>query len=570
MSVRGGTLPLHLTISLTASGPRRTLLAMRRIGSIRWRLAIALVATSVVPLLFAILVAKSMVRQTADRFYLPEIGMRLDQSWTLYQELADSIKLSMRNAADAVAERQSLRRAAQLKDAATLRNELEIALHQYPGLAELTVQDSDDEVMARVDRGLPVDETREKRLDLERSLSDKPDSGLRLLLVFAANRARFDERESMGNFLQAYRRIEQRRRQDEVAYLQAFAVLMGLTALIASGLGLSLARNVTRRLSQLATATRQVGLGDLSARVKDTSRDEIGALARAFNRMVSEVENSRARIEYLQRIGAWQEMARRLAHEIKNPLTPIQLAVQEIQQRCPDNEPAYRKLVDTTREIVEDEVGTLRRLVTEFSNFARLPRAELQLSDLCDFLKSQQRRLETVDDEDSQSDSQGNRLAPLGAVDVVLELPQSPALAHLDAQMLGRALLNLVRNATQAIFASGQAAGRVLIRLSRDDDYWVIEVDDNGPGIPASLRDSIFDPYVTTRAEGTGLGLAIAKKIVVEHGGTISADSSLAGGARLRLTLPVAGTAAAAIAIEATSQDGAPSSSRAGLPPHSR
>ena len=538
---------------------------MQRIGSIRWRLALALVATSVVPLLFAILVAKSMVNQTADRFYLPEIGLRLDQSWNLYQELADTIKLSMRNAADAVAERPGLRRAAQLGDASTLKLELTNALHQYPGLAELTVQSADDEVLARIDRGLPVDEAREKRLDLERSLSDKAESGPRLLLVFVTNRARFDERESMGNFLQAYRRIEQRRHQDEVAYLQAFAVLMGLTALIASGLGLSLARNVTRRLSQLATATRQVGLGDLSARGKDASADEIGALARAFNRMVGEVETSRARIEYLQRIGAWQEMARRLAHEIKNPLTPIQLAVQEIHQRCPDGDPAYRKLVDTTREIVEDEVGTLRRLVSEFSNFARLPQAQLQLSDLCEFLQSQQRRLEALDDEDSLLDSTGNRLSPVGNVNVVLDLPPTPALAQLDAQMLGRALLNLVRNAMQAILADGHAAGHVVIRLEREDDYWVINVDDNGPGIPEAMRASIFDPYVTTKSEGTGLGLAIAKKIVIEHGGTIAATSSPQGGARLRMTLPVAGTAAAAMALEARGEGNAPISTRSVL-----
>ena len=553
--------------SLTASSQQRNLRSMRRTGSIRWRLALALVGASVVPLLFAILVAKSMVRQTADRFYLPEIGMRLDQSWNLYQELADSIKLSMRNAADAVAERSSLRRAAQLKDEVALKRELSAALHQYPGIAELTVQSADDDVIARVDRGLPVDESREKRLDLERNLSNNAESGPRLLLVFVTNRARFDERESMGNFLQAYRRIEHRRQQDEVAYLQAFAVLMGLTALIASGLGLSLARNVTRRLSQLAAATRQVGLGDLSARVKDTSGDEIGALARAFNRMVGEVETSRARIEYLQRIGAWQEMARRLAHEIKNPLTPIQLAVQEIHQRCPDSDSAYRKLVDTTREIVEDEVGTLRRLVTEFSNFARLPQAQLEQSDLCEFLGSQQRRLQTVDDEDGLTDSLGNRLGPVGNVEIELELPQGPALAHLDAQMLGRALSNLVRNAMQAILANGKPAGRVIIRLARDDDYWVIDVDDNGPGIPESMRGSIFDPYVTTRSEGTGLGLAIAKKIVIEHGGTIAASSNSLGGARLRLTLPVAGTAAAAIALEATSHDSSPTTSQTRLTP---
>jgi len=532
---------------------------MRRTGSIRWRLALALTATSVVPLLVAILYANKMVATTADRFYVPEIGKRLDESLNLYQELANTVKASMRNAADAVAARASIRRAVELNDELTLRKELKQALQQYPGLAELTVENSDDEVIARVNRGMPVDETREKRLDLVRTLSEKTEGGPRLLLVFVASRARFDELESMGKFLQAYQHIEHRRRQDELAYLKSFAVLMGLTALIASALGLLLARTVIRRLSQLATATRQVGLGDLSVRVTDKTPDEIGALARSFNRMVSEVETSRARIEYLQRIGAWQEMARRLAHEIKNPLTPIQLAVQEIHQRCPDSDPAFRKLVNTTREIVEDEVGTLRRLVSEFSNFARLPQAQLQQSDLCEFLRSQQRRLETVDDEDGALDSPGSRMTPASNVQVVLELPQTPALAQLDPQMLGRAVLNLVRNAVQAISGNGQASGRVVIRLTREDEYWIIDFDDNGPGIPETMRESIFDPYVTTKTQGTGLGLAIAKKIVIEHGGTVTATANALGGARLRVSLPVAGTAAA-LALETALHDIPPSS----------
>jgi len=238
--------------------------------------------------------------------------------------------------------------------------------------------------------------------------------------------------------------------------------------------------------------------------------------------------------------------------------------VQEVQQRCPDTDPAYRKLVDTTREIVEDEVGTLRRLVTEFSSFARLPQAQLEQSDLRDFLQSLQRRFEAYDEEDGALDTVAARLSPVGNLKVTLELPDKPALSHLDAQMLGRALLNLVRNAMQATLAKGQGEGRVVIRLTQDDDYWVIDVDDNGPGIPPSIRDSVFDPYVTTKTDGTGLGLAITKKIVVEHGGTISAETSPMGGARLEVRLPVAGTAAAAMALEAASEVSSPASSPRG------
>jgi signal transduction histidine kinase len=125
--------------------------------------------------------------------------------------------------------------------------------------------------------------------------------------------------------------------------------------------------------------------------------------------------------------------------------------------------------------------------------------------------------------------------------------------------MLGRALVNLVRNAFQATAAHSDAGTRVLIRLSREDDYWLVDVDDNGPGIPEILRANVFDPYVTTKATGTGLGLAICKKIVIEHGGTISATTNDWGGARLRLTIPVAGTAASTSALKATLSNVTPS-----------
>src|SRR5690606_14161727 len=109
--------------------------------------------------------------------------------------------------------------------------------------------------------------------------------------------------------------------------------------------------------------------GDLSVRVDDSGNDEIAALARAFNDMLETMGDSRARIEFLKRVGEWQHMARRLAHEIKNPLTPIQLAVEECHQRYRGDDSDYQKLLDTTRDIVVEEVARLRRLVTEFSAF---------------------------------------------------------------------------------------------------------------------------------------------------------------------------------------------------------
>jgi nitrogen fixation/metabolism regulation signal transduction histidine kinase len=262
--------------------------------------------------------------------------------------------------------------------------------------------------------------------------------------------------------------------------------------------------------------------------------------------MLAEIEATRARIEYLQRIGAWQEMARRLAHEIKNPLTPIQLAVQEVHERYGGADAGYRKLLDATLEVVEAEVGTLRRLVGEFSDFARLPQAKLEPGDLAAFLREQAERTLFTEEPSRDPDA-----APAPRITVQFDVRAKEAKAHLDKQMLRRALINLIRNSSQAIRDQSRSEGRVTVSLDRSGDFWVIDVDDDGPGIPAESRERIFDPYVTTKHDGTGLGLAIVKKVVVEHGGVISASTSPLGGARVRITIPADGSAPSSAVVDA-------------------
>jgi nitrogen fixation/metabolism regulation signal transduction histidine kinase len=348
--------------------------------------------------------------------------------------------------------------------------------------------------------------------------------------MFATPRARFEQFEEMGRFVETYAQVERRRETDERTYVYAFAALLGITIALAIGVGSSLARGVSRRLQELCDATEQVGAGDLRLRVNVTGNDEISDLARAFNHMLGEVETNRSRIEYLQQLATWQGMARRLAHEIKNPLTPIQLAVQEIHQRYTGSDPSYQKLVNTTLEVVEAEVGTLRRLVTEFSDFARLPKAKLSKDDLYGFLAAQRGQL-TVRSELSLEHDAG--------VHTDFELPSSlSAPVRLDRQMFRRVLINLINNATRA--TQNQSERRIQIRAEPPSGKWLrLHVDDNGPGIPEGLRSTIFDPYVTHTAGGTGLGLAIVKKIVVEHGGAILAGASPLGGARISITLPL-------------------------------
>jgi two-component system, NtrC family, nitrogen regulation sensor histidine kinase NtrY len=350
----------------------------------------------------------------------------------------------------------------------------------------------------------------------------------------AADRTRFEAFEKLGEFVAAYSRLEKRREADERSYVLAFAVLLGLTIVVAVVVGTLLAGGVTRRVSELGLATRRVAGGDLSTRVHEDAQDEIGDLARAFNRMLREVENSRERIEYLSRLASWQEMARRLAHEIKNPLTPIQLAVQEVHQRLVSLSPDQQQLLDVALEIVETEVQTLRRLVGEFSDFARLPESHMEESDFVQFLQELQREQGLGGQERTAAGSSQDPTPQLE-----FQLPSGAAQVYLDRQMMRRALLNLLNNASQAARGRGRPA-LVKISLHRLQDYFELLVDDDGPGVPGALRSTVFEPYVTTKDDGTGLGLAIVKKIVIEHKGHIEMLESPSGGARVRILIPLA------------------------------
>jgi len=524
-------------------------------------LALAIVLTALIPLLAAVWLAEISVRTTSAKFFIPDVGAHLDKSLGLYQELARNVKALMRQEAAEIAVRPGLRRAVAADDHQGMEAELKRAFADHPSLVSLAVRNADGATLAEVKRDKPLDPNHENQLEVRKALSDRPgaddgDDAAQLSAVFAADKSHFDELTEMSQFVDTYRQVEQRRGADERSYLLSFTALLCITIVAAIGVGSLLARGVSRRIAELARATRLVGEGDLSIRVPEGGGDEIADLAGAFNRMLGEVESSRARIEYLRRISAWQEMARRLAHEIKNPLTPISLAVQEIHRRYTGKDPEYQRLVDTTLEIVEDEVGTLRRLVGEFSDFARLPQASLFRADLAEFLREQELRFNirgpARDSRDSGETALDELLSLKQASDIKVEfdVPAGACEALIDAQMLRRVLFNLVRNAAQALLGRPAGVGRVRVRLAREGEFWNLDVEDNGPGIPIELRETVFDPYVTTKDDGTGLGLSIVKKIVIEHGGTIRADQSELGGARLRVRLPVLGTRAAERAIE--------------------
>lgn len=521
-------------------------------GRTERRVVFAVLVTALIPLVAALFMARAMVARVSAVAFQPEFGVHLDRALEVYADLARMTKQSMRHETDAIALRPSLQRATQSHDAGALETEFAAVMAEHAALVSLGIQSAEGHMVGKKERSKPVDPTTERTFTVRKPLGDpNAENGLSLVVTFVTPNERFAEMESAQSFVQAYHQIERDHREEYVdrTYTHAFGLLFGVLILMAVGAGLVVARPVARKIAALGAAMRPVSAGDLSVRVDAAGEDEVADLGRAFNRMLEELERSRARIEFLRRVSEWQKIARHLAHEIKNPLMPIQLSVQECHRRYAGNDAEYQRILQTTLEVVEEEVGTLRRLVGEFSSFARLPQAELAKADLGDFIRDQR------DHFTASSQGKDEEAALLGRVALRFSVPDKPLPALLDREMLHRVLVNIVQNAAQALRdAKGKnhngALGRIDVTLRSDATTHIIDIDDDGPGIAETVRDQIFDPYVTTKHDGTGLGLTIVKKIIVDHGGTIDALVSPLGGARFEIRLPREGTPESMAALE--------------------
>ena len=511
------------------------------LGKTEQRLALVILLTAILPLASAMMLAYSLLNYASSVWLRPEVDQELERGIELYKDYVRTVKDDMKHQADAMTADEPLRDAARGHDAAACADALDAIFPRYPLLASVGIEDADGHVLARRDRGRGLDAVSERKLEVRRPV---PGTGGQVVVAtFAFDRTYEQELARAGAIHDAYSQLAKDRTRVYAPYLEAFAALLGITVVATVLLGFALARGTTRRIGRLADANNQVALGNLEVRVPVTGSDELTELARVFNRMLGEMQQSRARIEYLQRIGAWQEMAQRLAHEIKNPLTPIQLAVQQCHRKYAGPDAAFRTLLDTTLEIVEEEVGTLRRLVGTFSSFARLPQVELREASLRDFLRECSEQLGHLTAEPSEGGVDDVVLAH--DVDVRWEVPDETLAVAIDRQMLRRVIVNLVRNAVQAIRGArpdardGEPRGRVVVRGEAEGAGAAIVVADDGPGVPEEVRERVFDPYFTSKAEGTGLGLAIVKKIVIEHHGSISAGKSeRLGGAKFVVALP--------------------------------
>ncbi|HXQ25200.1 MAG TPA: ATP-binding protein [Candidatus Acidoferrales bacterium] len=316
--------------------------------------------------------------------------------------------------------------------------------------------------------------------------------------------------------------------QQEVVELERRIRLLAL-AVAAMGLVVGLllswwgAARVTRPVRKLAAGAREVSEGNWSARVDVRGRHEIGQLALAFNKMTEQLSEQRERLLQAERVAAWREVARRLAHELKNPLFPLQTTVENLRRAKEQNFEQFEEVFRESTGILLAEIENLKTIVGRFSDFAKMPQPELGPVNLNDVVRGIVKLFEA-------------QFGAVGRPPITseLHLEENLPVIQADATLLHRAIENLVLNAMDAM----PAGGVLMLCTTREDGGVGLEVSDTGTGLTPEECERLFTPYYTTKQHGTGLGLAIVQSVVSDHGGRISVESETGVGTSFHIHLP--------------------------------
>jgi two-component system, NtrC family, nitrogen regulation sensor histidine kinase NtrY len=306
-----------------------------------------------------------------------------------------------------------------------------------------------------------------------------------------------------------------------LALLYCFLALPLL--LISLYLGLAAADLVAEPLVSLEEATRRVAAGDFGVRLIVKPGDETGRLVASFNRMLGEIERSRSDELRREKIDAWQDIARRLAHELKNPLTPIRLAAERVLKRWRSDPALAAPIIEGSMLAIVKEVEGMDALLGDFRAFASLPEPQRDWTELSTLV----------------GDSVALYAASYPEVRFRLGgLPEGLTL-RVDRAAMKRAIGNLIANSIDAMEGRGEVEISADLVKAADSRYCRLKVRDTGHGISAALGEKVFMPYFTTKSEGTGLGLSIVERIVSEHGGAIRFESDEGAGTTFYIDLPL-------------------------------
>ncbi|HWY59969.1 MAG TPA: ATP-binding protein [Terriglobales bacterium] len=307
-------------------------------------------------------------------------------------------------------------------------------------------------------------------------------------------------------------------------HIHSAALLSGTAGILLAVLlsGWASAR-VTRPLEQLARAAHEVASGNWNVQVEVTSSDELGELAEAFNGMTRELLAQREHLLQAERVAAWRELARRLAHELKNPLFPLQLTVENLLRARQQSPQQFEEIFQESSSTLLAEIANLKAIVSRFSEFSRMPQPRFQQIQLNDVVQNAGRLF--------QAQLSAPERTP---IECRLELAEPMVPIAADPDLLHRALSNLVLNAMDAM----PNGGTLTLRTRQHGELSAIEVSDTGTGLTPEECQRLFTPYYTSKPQGTGLGLAIVQSVISDHGGRISVDSESGRGTTFVIELP--------------------------------
>lgn len=288
-------------------------------------------------------------------------------------------------------------------------------------------------------------------------------------------------------------------RKDMTLYSTLYVVISGLVVLIILLIFLTL---ITRPLNRLQAGTKKIAAGDLKVRIRESRFSPINGLIVSFNNMLEELESNRDKLLQAEKDMMWREMAQVMAHEIKNPLTPLRLSTERMEMKYWGKSENFDKIFQDSMEVINEEISNLQHLVKEFSKFARMPSANFEEYDINEQIR--------------------DIIPPYrGKADITLALdPEIPEFFG-DKMQMKQVFVNLIQNAIQAM----PARGIMDISSKYEDGAFIFTIKDSGDGIPPEDMERIFRPYYTTKEKGTGLGLSIVKRIINQHQGTIEVES---------------------------------------------
>ena len=280
-----------------------------------------------------------------------------------------------------------------------------------------------------------------------------------------------------------------------------------------------LSYRISNPVLKLQKATEQLSRGNIDIHVKSNSKDEIGELVNSFNRMIKELRRSRVELKKAEREGAWRDIARQVAHEIKNPLTPMKLAMQHLYYAYTHGSNDFKTIIQTTNKMIIEQVETLNRIATEFSNFAKLPSRNYENLNMNDILVDVVKLMNTNGKINLKIDESLKRSRVMG-----------------DKDEVKRALINIIKNAMQAIDEKDNVnEGNIIVESIKNNGLYSVKIKDNGIGMDDDTKNKLFEPYFSTKSSGMGLGLVITKKVLDDMKAKITVHSSKLTGTEVEI-----------------------------------